>query len=90
MMIGVIVTTVYRGVFVGYVDEQKADQKTLELKQARMVLYFGTTRGLFQLAEYGPTEATRITDKADVLLHDVTAVLRLSDRANEAWKEAQP
>ncbi|MGL6349118.1 MAG: DUF6948 domain-containing protein, partial [Aeromonas sp.] len=45
----VIVTTEYKGVFFGYADDTTGD--TINLKNARMAIYWGTTGGLFQLAQ---------------------------------------
>lgn len=84
----VIVTTQHRGVFFGIVPKS-ADltKRTLALKDARMAIRWGTTRGVVELAETGPTGNSRIGAKADIpVLHDVTAVITVSDEARAKWE----
>lgn len=80
----VIVTTEYRGVFYGFANGSTAGD-TIKLKDARMAIYWGTERGLHQLAHTGPTSKTTISAPADVELRKVTAVYELSDEAAKAW-----
>lgn len=82
----VLVTTQHRGVFAGLVeDDHDMTQKNFALKDARMAIYWGTERGVMQLAETGPTDKSRISAKADIpMLHDVTAIFNIT---NEAWKK---
>jgi hypothetical protein len=80
----VIVTTVYRGVFVGYTDDTKED--ILFLRQARMILFWGTDYSLFQLANTGPTERTKCSDIADIEVHDISSVIHVTEIAESAWK----
>lgn len=85
----VMVTTKHRGVFAGQLEEgQEEGASSLRLKAARMAIRFGTTRGVMQLAETGPTGKSKISAPADVLLHDVTAVFDVTKKAAEAWKQA--
>jgi hypothetical protein len=44
----VIVCTEHKGVFFGYAEDTSGD--TIHLKRARMAIYFGTTRGVMELA----------------------------------------
>lgn len=86
----VLVTTQHRGVFAGLVPED-ADltQRTLALKDARMAIRFGTTRGVMQLAETGPTSDSRISAKADIpVLHDITGVFAITEDAWSKWVAA--
>ena len=88
-MKNVIVTTKHRGVFFGEAEDTIAATDTaIKLANAKMAVYWGTTRGLFELAHTGPTSKSRISAPADVELVDVTAVLEVSDRASEAWASA--
>ena len=86
----VLVTTQHRGVFAGLVpDDQDMTARTLALKSARMAIYWGTTRGVMQLAETGPTEKSRISASADIpALHDVTAIFDITKGAWSKWLEA--
>lgn len=80
----VIVTTEYRGVFYGYADNTSGD--TIELTNARMAIYWGTERGLFELASTGPTSKSKISAGAEKIeLRKITAVLEVAKEAQEAW-----
>jgi hypothetical protein len=84
----VLITTQHRGVFAGLIeDDQDLTATAMPLKQARMAIYFGTTRGVLELAETGPTSKSRISAPADVpMLHDITAVFAITEAAWKAWK----
>lgn len=86
----ILVTTAHRGVFAGLVPaDTDLSAKTISLKEARMAIYWGTTKGVMELAETGPTDKSRISAKADIpVLHDVTAVLDVSDAAWAKWVSA--
>ena len=81
----VIVCTEYRGVFYGFAEDTSGD--TIKLKDARMAIYFGTTKGVMELAETGPTEKSKISAKADIEVRKVTAVFEVSKKAQEKWDE---
>lgn len=80
----VIVCTEHRGVFFGYAGDTSGD--VIRLKDARMAIYWGTTRGVMQLAETGPTSSSKISAKADIEVRKITAVFEVSAAAHEAWK----
>jgi hypothetical protein len=82
----VIVCTEFRGVFFGYAEDTSGD--VIHLKRARMAIYFGTTKGVMQLAETGPTKQSKISARADVEVRKVTAVFAVTDQAAKAWEEA--
>lgn len=83
----VLVTTQHRGVFAGLIHEnQDLSAKAFPMDNARMAIYWGTTKGVMQLAETGPTGKSRISAPADIpMLHDITAVFKITDEAWEAW-----
>lgn len=85
-----IVTTKHRGVFAGEIaDDQDLTATAMPLKGARMAIRFGTTRGLLQLAESGPTGNSKISAPADIpMLHDITAVFAITDEAWSKWQAA--
>lgn len=67
-MKNVIITTQYRGVWFAQVDEN-ADLtcRTLTgLKGCKMAIYWGTEKGIHQLAQTGPTKASRISAPCDI------------------------
>lgn len=82
----VIVCTEYRGVFFGYAENTSGEN--IMLLRARCAIYWATTRGLFELAEIGPNEKSRISARADLDLRKVTAVLEVSPGAVERWEAA--
>lgn len=82
----VIICTEHRGVFFGYADDTRGD--TVELTGARMAIYWGTTRGVMELAEVGPNNKSKISARADVQLRKVTAVFEVTDKAAKAWEGA--
>ena len=85
----VLVTTKHRGVFAGQAspDASPADQ-TVKLTNAKMAIYWGTTRGVMELADTGPTDKSRISAPADVELADITAIFTITPEAWIAWEQA--
>ena len=88
--IPVLVTTQHRGVFAGLVPAtQDMNARTLALSSAKMAIYWGTSKGVMQLAETGPTSKSKISAPADIpALHDVTAIFRITEKAWEKWQTA--
>jgi hypothetical protein len=86
----VLVTTEHRGVFAGLIsDDQDINARSMPLESAKMAIYWGTTRGLMQLCETGPTDKSRISAPADIpALHDITAVFDITPEAWKRWQEA--
>lgn len=86
----VLITTKHRGVFAGEIDPgQDLAATAMPVRGARMAIYFGTTRGLLELAETGPTAKSRISAPADIpMLHDITAVFAITDKAWAKWQAA--
>ena len=82
----VIVCTEHRGVFYGMADDTSGS--TIQLKNARMAIYFGTTRGVMELAETGPTPKSKISARADLELRKVTAVMAVTPEAAAKWESA--
>lgn len=82
----VIVCTEFRGVFFGYATDTSGD--VIHLKRARMAIYWGTTRGVMELAETGPTDKSRISARADIEVRKVTAVFEVTAQAAMKWDEA--
>lgn len=82
----VIVCTEHRGVFFGYASDTAGD--VIKLDKARMAIYFGTTKGVMELAETGPTSKSRISARANIEVRKVTAVFEVTEKAKEAWEAA--
>lgn len=83
----VIVTTEHRGVFFGYAGDTKG--AVIQLRAARMAISFGTTRGLMELAETGPTSRSKISARADMEVRKITAVFDVTPAACAAWEAAK-
>jgi hypothetical protein len=83
----VLVTTSHRGVFAGLVPaDQDMTARTVALGSAKMAIYWGTTKGVMQLAETGPTTKSRISAPADIpALHDITAIFDITPAAWAKW-----
>ena len=79
----VLICTEYRGVFFGYADDTSGD--TVKLKDARMAIKWGTTDGVAQLANTGPTDKSKIGAPACVDLRKVTAVFEVTKEAEQKW-----
>ena len=85
----VLVTTVHRGVFFGYLPANAdRSQKTLTLKNCRNAIYWAGSRGFLGLASHGPDGGSRIGTRApEVMLHDITSVTSVSDAATMKWEK---
>ncbi len=82
----VIVCTSYRGVFFGYATDTTGD--TINLTGAKMAIYWGTTRGVMELAHTGPTSKSQVSAPADIEVRGVTAVFEVTPEAEAQWKTA--
>ena len=84
----VLVTTAHRGVFAGEIaDDQDLSAKSMPIKNARMFIYWGTTRGVMELAHTGPNSRSKVSLPADLsMLHDITAIFEMTEYA---WKKTQ-
>ena len=84
----VLVTTTHKGVFFGYVSESTTNKESFNLKQAKMAIYWGTTKGVMQLANTGPTSLSIISKPADIEVRGVNLVMEVTPEAEEVWKKA--
>lgn len=82
----VIICTEYKGVFFGYATNTDGD--AIKLKKARMAIAFGTTRGVMELAETGPTTGSKISARADIEVRKITAVFEVTPAAAKKWESA--
>jgi len=86
----VLITTEYRGVFAGLIDDdQDLSARSMPLKSAKMAIYWGTTRGVMELCESGPKKASKISLPADIpMLHGITAIFDITPAAWAKWENA--
>jgi len=82
----VIVCTEHRGVFFGYATDTEGTE--VKLRSARMAISFGTTRGVMELAETGPTARSKISARADIDVRKVTSVFEVTPAAVDKWESA--
>jgi hypothetical protein len=82
----VIICTVHRGVFFGYATDTSGEN--VILKRARMAIRWGTTKGVMELAETGPTSNSKISKRADLDLRGVTCVMEVTPEAVAKWEAA--
>jgi hypothetical protein len=88
--VAVLVTTSKNYVCFGYIDPKaivpgKPFPATLKVEQSRCAIYWGTTKGLGELAATGPTSKSKCGAPMDVTLDGITAVGAVSKAAESAW-----
>lgn len=83
----IIVTTAHRGVFFGYGNP--TEQKIVRLEDAQMAVYWSQdVKGILGLAADGPTNGCKIGPPVPAItLQDVTSIIEVSTKAEEAWKK---
>jgi hypothetical protein len=85
----VLVTTVHRGVFFGYMNGEEDAGKTVTITDARNCIYWSPdVKGFLGLAASGPSSGCRVGPKVPSLkLLDVTSVAAVSPEAAEKWEK---
>ena len=83
----VLVTTEFRGVFFGYVKDDKNLPDDMTLTKVRNCIYWSTDMGGFLgLASQGPNGSCKIgTEVAELRLFRVTSISPVSDEAEKKW-----
>lgn len=86
----VLVTTEHRGVFFGYVKDDKKSPNEITLTDARMCIYWSSNvKGFMGLASYGPTDSCRIGRQVkEIKLYKITSITPVDKEAVEKWKNA--
>ena len=84
----VLVTTEFRGVFFGYVKNDKKLPSEITLSDAKNCIYWSSDCGGFLgLAANGPSQNCKIGTKVDeVTLWKVTSVTPVSEGAVKKWE----
>lgn len=86
----VLVTTKYRGVFFGYLKNDKKLPTEITLTGARLCIYWQDTGGFMGLASSGPNKNCRIGARIDeITVYDITSVSVVSAEAEKAWEGAK-
>lgn len=83
----VLVTTEFRGVFFGYVKDDKKAPDEITLSNVRNCIYWSPDVGGFLgLAASGPSNGCRIGAKVDMLrIFKITSITPVSDEAVKKW-----
>ena len=84
----VLVTTEFRGVFFGFVKDDKKLPSEITLTKAKNCLYWSSDcNGFLGLASGGPTSGCKIgAEVPELTLYKITSVTPVSDKAVEAWE----
>ena len=85
----VLVTTVHKGVFFGFVDDRYHPGDALvHLRQARNVIYWpAENRGFYGLAAWGPKAGARVGPAVpESELRDITGVHQCTPEAVQAFE----
>lgn len=83
----VLVTTEFRGVFFGYIKDDKKLPDEITLTQVRNCIYWAASMGGFLgLASKGPDSQCKIgSEVSELRLFKVTSVTPVSDEAAKKW-----
>jgi hypothetical protein len=82
----VIITTSFRGVYYGRLVWRR--DNSCMLADARMVIYWGTTDGVDQLAATGPTEKSKLGAQVPLVrLFGITSIALVTEAAEGAWSK---
>lgn len=88
----VLISTLHRGVFFGYVNplDLTADKSTLTVSWLRNCLYWSEEmRGFVGLAVIGPNAKCRIGPAVEfAIVRDVTMIAQCTPEATAAWESA--
>ena len=85
----VLVTTEFRGVFFGYVKNDKKLPAEITLTGVRNAIYWQDCGGFIGLASSGPNKNCRVGARIDeITLYKITSVTPVSDSAVKTWESA--
>lgn len=85
----VLITTEHRGVFFGYVENDKKLPAEITLTGVRNCIYWSANVGGFLgLASKGPNKDCRIGERVpSCTIYKITSVTPVTDNAVEAWEK---
>lgn len=86
----VLVTTEFRGVFFGFIKNDKKLPAEITLINAKNCIYWSSeTKGFLGLASTGPKSGCRIgAEIKEITLYKITSVTPVEEKAVEVWKNA--
>lgn len=86
----VLVTTEFRGVFFGYVKDDKKLPEQVTLTGVRNCIYWSNCGGFLGLAANGPNKDCRVGERvSELTLYKVTSVTPLDETAASVWETAK-
>lgn len=85
----VLVTTEFRGVFFGFIKNEKKLPEEITLTDVRNCIYWSSDcNGFLGLASSGPKSGCRIgAEIKEITLYKITSVTPVQEKAVEAWKK---
>lgn len=85
----VLVTTEHRGVFFGYVEDDKSFPTTITLTKMRNCIQWRGLKGFLELTTTGPIAACRVGPAAERgTLAKCTGIWDVEPKAVDAWESA--
>lgn len=86
----VLITTECRGVFFGFIKNDKALPAEITMTDVRNCIYWSSDcKGFLGLAAEGPTKDCKIGARVpEVTLYKITSVTPVTDKAVDAWMTA--
>lgn len=87
----VLITTEHRGVFFGYIKDDKKAPAQITLTGVRNCIYWSSSCGGFLgLAANGPDKDCRIGERvSEVTIYKVTSITPVEKKAEKAWEAAK-
>lgn len=86
----VLVTTEFKGVFFGFIKNDKKLPEQITLTECRNCIYWASSIGGFLgLASKGPDSNCKIGSKiSEITIYKITSVTLVEEKALESWKKA--
>ena len=85
----VLVTTEFRGVFFGYLKEQKGREELTLLNAKNCVYWASSVGGFLGLASKGPDSNCKIgVQVPELTLYKITSITPVTDEAAKKWESA--
>lgn len=85
-----LITTEFRGVFFGFIKNDKKLPEQITLTDAKNCIYWSSDcKGFLGLAATGPTSGCKIGATInEITLYKITSVTPVSEKAVDAWKKS--
>lgn len=89
-MKAVLVTTEFKGVFFGFVKNEKKLPAEITLTSAKNCIYWSSDcKGFLGLAAYGPINGCKVgAEIKEITLYKITSITPVEEKAVDVWKKA--